>query len=117
MSAGLIDLKRKASFSLFLQKVSIFGKFLTNSAMKAYIGLKSPFSPFAKICAKYFESFDRRESASLGDRPKCFMRERRKSSRSESAADTYRLGSMSLIVISAEWRKKYSLSTSAGGSI
>lgn len=41
--------------------------------MNASIGLKSPLRPFASMWAKYLESFDKRESASLGLSAKCLM--------------------------------------------
>ena len=53
MSAGFMDFKKNSSFYLFLQKEMILEMFLDRSVIKLSIGLKSPFSPLAKICAKY----------------------------------------------------------------
>jgi hypothetical protein len=53
MSAGFIDFKKNSSFSLFLQKEIILEIFFDKSTIKLSIGLKSPFNPFARICAKY----------------------------------------------------------------
>lgn len=70
----MIDLKKKDSFSLFFEKISIFPRFFNNSAMKLSIGLKSPFNPLARIWARYFESLDSSDSASLEFSPKCLIK-------------------------------------------
>lgn len=101
MSAGLIDRNKKDSFSLFRQKATIFVRFFASYAVKASMGRKSPLRPLARMCARYFESLDSNESASLGESPKCLISASRNSSKSESAADTSRFGSMSFIAISA----------------
>lgn len=94
-----MDLKKNDSFSLFRQKPIILGKFLLSSPIIASIGLKSPLSPLARMWAKYLESLESNESASLGESPKCLISASRNNSSKESAAETSRLGSISLIAI------------------
>lgn len=44
-----MDFKKNSSFYLFLQKDVIFEIFFDKSTIKLSIGLKSPFSPFARM--------------------------------------------------------------------
>jgi hypothetical protein len=87
--------------------LSIFGRFLRSYAIKASMGLKSPFNPFAKICARYLESLDNNESAYLELSPKCLIKASKNNSSSESEFETYFLGSISLIFISASLAYSY----------
>jgi hypothetical protein len=101
MRAGLIERRKNSSFSLFLEKRVILGSCLARSAMKLSMGRKSFFRPFARMCARYLESLDSSDRASLGVRAKLRMMARRKSSRRESASLSSFLGSTSLRLISA----------------
>lgn len=78
-----MDLRKKSSLSLFFENDTIFWIFFANSEMKLSIGLKSPLRPLAKMCARYLESLDKRESAYLGESAKCLMMARSRSYKSD----------------------------------
>ena len=101
MRAGLMDFMKKTSFSLFLAKLTIFCMFLPNSSTRLSMGRKSPLSPLARICARYLQSLDSKDSASLGESEKCLMMASRNNSSNDSASFTSFLGSISFRLISA----------------
>ncbi len=86
-----------------MAKLAIFGKFLFSSIISASIGLKSFFKPLASMCARYFPSFESKESAYLGESEKCLMIANRNSYNNESASLIYFFGSISLRFIYAKW--------------
>ena len=101
MSAGFMDFKKNSSFYLFLQKEMILEMFLERSVIKLSIGLKSPFSPLAKICAKYLAQLDNKESDYLGESAKFLIMASKKSYNNESESLAYLLGSIFFKFISA----------------
>jgi hypothetical protein len=66
IKAGFIDFKKKFSFSLFLLNYLILANCLNKSVISKSTGLKSPLSPLASICARYFPSFESKLNASFG---------------------------------------------------
>jgi len=65
------------------------------------MGLKSPFSPLANRCAKYFASFESKESDSLGESEKCLIIASKKSYNNDSESLTYFFESIVFKFISA----------------
>lgn len=73
ISAGLMDFKKNVSFYLFLQKLPICGRSFISYSSRSYTGFGFSLKPLASMWARYLPSLDRRATASLMLKLKCFI--------------------------------------------